>query len=434
MINETTTQSSTIFESAKRCIPGGVNSFSRSIVPHTVFSHGMGAYLFDVDGRRYLDYHAAFGPIVLGHCDPRVDRAVSATIGRLDLMGIGTTEVEVRVAEQVVQHIPSAEMVHFCNTGTEATYNAVRLARAVTGRMKLLKFQGCFHGSHDYLAMNIISPAERVGRSDPASAGILPAALANTLVAEFNNLSEVERVVKEHGRDLAAIILEPIPHNIGCVMPRPGFLEGLRKIATANSTVLIFDEVITGFRHGLGGYQKICGVMPDLTTLGKSIANGYPCAALCGRRDLMRRFNTADGDVLFAGTFNAHPVGMSAALATIEALEAEEVYKHTFRLGDKMRQGLSEIAARLHIPAVVAGFGSVFTVYFMDGPVSSYTDLLRNNSEFDAQFRKGLLEEGILMHPAALKRNHISASHTDQDIEMTLEKGETVLRRLTGAH
>ena len=434
MINEATTQSSAIFESAKRCIPGGVNSFSRSIVPHIVFSHAMGAYLFDVDERRYLDYHAAFGPIVLGHCDPKVDRAVSDTIGRLDLMGIGTTEIEVRVAEKVVHHIPSAEMVHFCNTGTEATYNAVRLARAVTGRNKLLKFQGCFHGSHDYLAMNIISPPERVGGSDPASAGILPAALAHTLVAEFNNLSAVESAVKEHGKDLAAIILEPIPHNIGCVMPRPGFLEGLRKMATANGTLLIFDEVITGFRHALGGYQEICGVMPDLTTLGKSIANGYPCAALCGRRDLMQRFNTGDGDVLFAGTFNAHPVGMSAALATIEALEAEDVYKHTFRLGDKMRQGLGEITGRLQIPAVVAGFGSVFTVYFMEGPVVSYTDLLRNNSEFDAQFRKGLLEEGVLMHPAPLKRNHISASHTDQDIEMTLKKVETVLRRMTRSH
>lgn len=417
-----------LFEAAQQAIPGGVNSFSRAIDPPIVVERAEGAYLYDADGRRYLDYHAAFGPIILGHCHAAVNRAVVDAISRVDLVGIGVTEFETELAELVRKYVPSAELVHFCNTGTEATYNAVRLARAVTGRTKLLKFQGCFHGSHDYLAMNVISAREKVGKKDPLSAGSLSEAIEHTLVAEFNNLEEVKSIVARDGSDIAAIILEPIPHNIGCVMPKQEFLEGLRKITRESGIILIFDEVITGFRHSLGGYQKISGVTPDLTTFGKAMANGFPCAAVCGRADLMNNFATGGGKALFAGTYNGHPIGMAAGIATIAELEKTATYPHMFRLGDKVRNGLREIFARLGVPNYIAGFGTIFTAYFMEGPVNSYTDLLRNNNKLDIAFRRELVRRGILVHPTPLKRNHISAAHKDEDIDFTLETAEAALR------
>lgn len=415
---------------ARAVIPGGVNSFTRTIDPPIVVRRAEGAYLYDAGGRRYLDYHAAFGPIVLGHCHPVVNRAVIDAIQHIDLVGIGVTELETKLAEMLHQHVPSAEMVQFCNTGTEATYNAVRLARAVTGRTKLLKFQGCFHGSHDYLAMNIITPRERIGQKDPGSAGMLAESVEHTLIAEFNDLDEVRSIVAREGHDLAAIILEPIPHNIGCVMPKQAFLEGLREEASANGIVFIFDEVITGFRHDLGGYQRLCGVRPDLTTFGKALANGYPCAAICGRADMLNNFATAGGKVLFAGTYNGHPVGMAAGIATVGELEDGAVYQHTFSLGDKVRSGMAEICRRVGVPAFVAGFGSIFTLYFMEGPVNSYTDLLRNNNQLDSAFRRELVARGILVHPAPLKRNHISAAHSQADIDFTLETVEAALQTI----
>jgi glutamate-1-semialdehyde 2,1-aminomutase len=417
-----------LFKTAQKAIPGGVNSFSRAIDPPIVVQKAEGAYLYDAEGRRYLDYHAAFGPIILGHCHPAVNRAVIDAIQRIDLVGIGVTELETELAELVQKYVPSADLVHFCNTGTEATYNAVRLARAVTGRTKLLKFQGCFHGSHDYLAMNVISPREKVGTKDPLSAGTLAEAIDHTIVAEFNNLEEVESIVAKQADDIAAIILEPIPHNIGCVMPKQEFLEGLRTITKQNGIVLIFDEVITGFRHDLGGYQRICGVTPDLTTFGKAMANGFSCAAVCGRRDLMNNFATGGGKALFAGTYNGHPVGMAAGIATVVELEKKQTYAHMFRLGDRVREGLREIFHRLGVPNHIAGFGTIFTAYFMEGPVNSYTDLLRNNNNLDVAFRRELVRRGVLVHPTPLKRNHICAAHTDADIDFTLENAEAALR------
>ena len=328
-------RSAALFERARAVIPGGVNSAMRALDDPLVWERAEGAYLYDVDGRRYLDYHAAFGPIVLGHNHPAVNQAVSDAINRIDLTGVGTTELEIAVAEKVVQHVPSADMALIVGSGTEATYHAVRLTRAVTGRRKLVKFQGCFHGGHDYLLMNVISPPEKMGKQDPGSAGMLSEAIDNTLVLPFNDIEALEATVLSQGHDIAAIILEPIPHNIGCVMPRTDFAQALRDLCDAHGIILVFDEVITGFRHGLGGYQEKLGILPDITALAKAIANGYPCAVVAGRADLMRRFSTAGGDVFLAGTYNGHPVATSAALATIEQLEDSSVYDHIFRLGEK---------------------------------------------------------------------------------------------------
>jgi glutamate-1-semialdehyde 2,1-aminomutase len=350
-----------------------------------------------------------------------------------DLTGAGLVELEIRLAETLCRHVPSAERVLLCNSGSEATYHAVRLARAVTGRKKLIKFQGCYHGWHDYLCMNVISPRERMGQRDPLSAGTLEESIAHTLVLTFNNLDEVDDTLRRERGQIAGIILEPIAHNIGCVLPKSGFLSGLRELATLHGALLIFDEVVTGFRHGLAGYQGYCAVAPDLTTLAKSMANGYPCAALCGKREYMDRFQTqVGGDVFFAGTYNGHPIAVAGALATIEELERRQVYERTFAIGGMMARELTGMLQRYRMRAHVAQFGSVFVLYFLEPPVENYSDLLRNDTDRDLRFRRAMIERGVFMLPLALKRNHISACHSEADVSRTLEAAEDVLRALAG--
>jgi glutamate-1-semialdehyde 2,1-aminomutase len=432
-IKKSQTNSQRLYAKACEVMPGGVNSAHRNFIPHLVIRETRGATIVDVDGNEYLDYQAAFGPPILGHNHSEVNRCVAESLSGALLPGAGTTELEIAVAEKLCKLIPSAEKALLCSTGSEATYHALRVSRAVTGRKKIIKFQGCYHGFHDSVLCNIISPAEKVGKLDPGSAGILAGTLDQTLVCKFNDLDDVEKAMQAHPSDVAAIILEPIAHNIGCVLPKPGFLEGLRKICSQHGTVLIFDEVITGFRHGLGGYQAICGVTPDLTTLGKAIANGFPMAAICGKAELMDHFKTrAGGDTFFAGTFNGNAASCAAALATIEIIERNPVHQHIFRLGDRLRAGLSEIHQRRGIRASVAGFGSVFLTYFMEGPIESYSDLLRNDQARFIEYRRGLFERGIFKLPVNLKRNHISYAHTEADIDRTLEACDDVLKEMFG--
>jgi glutamate-1-semialdehyde 2,1-aminomutase len=270
-----------------------------------------------------------------------------------------------------------------------------------------------------------------VGKRDPLSAGSLEEILNHTLVCTFNRLEEVEETVRRNAGEIAALIVEPIPHNIGCVLPLPGFLAGLREITKREGIILIFDEVITGFRHALGGYQEVCSVMPDLTTLGKAMANGYPMAALCGRRDLMDRFGTnLSGDVLFAGTYNGHPLACAATLATIDILENNKVYEYIFGLGKKMKSGLESIAQRLGIRATVSGFGSVFVLYFQDGPIETYSDLLRNDAQAFVKYRRGLMKRGIFELPLNLKRSCISFSHTEEHVNRTLNAAEASMKEM----
>jgi glutamate-1-semialdehyde 2,1-aminomutase len=417
-----------LLENAQRYIPGGTSSANRRVDPNLVFSRAQGAYLFDASGRRYIDYHAAFGPVILGHCNPEVNQRVSAVMAQIDLVGVGTNELEVQLAQKVVEHLPCAEQAIFCNSGSEATYAAIRLARAVTERKKLVKFQGCYHGWHDAVLMNVISAADKIGQKDPISAGMSAEVVENTLVLPFNDLEALSRAVEQQGEEIAAVIVEPIPHNIGCVMPHPDFLEGLRALTADHGILLIFDEVITGFRHSLGGYQQVSGVTPDLTTLGKAIANGFPIAALCGRADLLERLGPG-GDVIFAGTYNANPASVAAALATIEILERPGVYDRLFTLGEKMRTGLGEILARNGVEATVAGFGSIFVTYFMAPPISEYKDLLRNDAARFVAFRREMIAQGVYMLPVNLKRNHISLAHSEADIDETLEIAETIFKR-----
>ncbi|MCS7055276.1 MAG: aspartate aminotransferase family protein, partial [Thermoflexales bacterium] len=384
-------------ERARRVIPGGVNSGNRAIAGMPlVIREAHGAYFTDVEGKRYLDYHAAFGPIILGHNHPRVREAVCRAAEQVDLIGVGVTEMEIALAEKIAHHVPSAERVLLANSGSEATYQALRLARAVTGRQDIIKFQGTYHGWHDAVAMNVISPADKVGngKRDLLSAGMLPGVVERTHILPFNDVEAINDFMERRGEDIAAVLVEVIPHNIGCVLPRPGFLQTLRDLCDKFGCLLIFDEVITGFRHGLGGYQKISGVTPDLSTFAKAMANGYPIAALVGKAQYMQRYEPGGG-VFFAGTYNGHPHSVAAALATIAELEDGRVHAHCFALAERAADGLQQIADELGIPMTVARFGSVFVPYFMEGPIVSYSDLLRNDDVRDRWFRSQMCARGI---------------------------------------
>lgn len=418
-----------LHEEAKIYTPGGQHTAIRIIDPPLCVRRAEGAYLWDEDDKRYIDYHAAFAPIILGHCYPAVvDRVVDA-VRRNDLYGVSTTEGELALSKKIVEHVPSVEQILLCCTGSEATFHAVRLARAVTERRKIIKFQGCYHGWHDYVLRNVISEPQLVNKWDPGSAGMLHEAIENTLVCRFNSLEDVEHAVHDNPGEIAGVILEPIPHNVGCILPTQEFLEGLRTICDREGAILIFDEVITGFRHHIGGYQAISRVVPDITAMGKAIANGFPVAAIGGRRDLMQRFNTRiGGDVFFSGTFNGHASCLAAALATIETLESGDVHEHIFRLGERMREGLRAIIRRLGLPCMVAGFGSVFTIYFMEErTIRNFDDLLANDGDLYVRYRQELMKRGVFEIPMNLKRNHVSFSHTEKDIDWTLGVAEEAL-------
>lgn len=418
-----------LVERSRRVIPGGVNSANRSLPWPLVVRSASGSTFTDVEGRTYLDYHAAFGPYILGHNSPVVNDAVRQALERVDLIGAGVTEPEIALAETLHELVPSAERVLLTNSGSEATYAALRLARAVTGRAKIVKFQGAYHGWHDAVAMNVISPADRIGHPDPLSLGMVPEVVANTIVLPFNDVAALQATMDANGHEIAAILVEVIPHNIGCVLPRPDFLASLRALASEHASLLVFDEVITGFRHALGGYQSLVGVTPDLTVFAKAMANGFPIAAIVGLSTYMDRF-APGGGVFFAGTYNGHPVNVAAALATIGALRDGSVHAHTFALGRALADGLRAVAAEHGVPMTVAQFGSVVVPYFMEGRIESYEDLLANDNARDIWFRRSMCERGIFMLPTALKRNHISAAHTDSDIDRTLETARAVLGSL----
>jgi glutamate-1-semialdehyde 2,1-aminomutase len=427
-LTEHPSTSEQLLAEAAEVIPGGVNTCRRQSTHGLCFERGRGAYLWDLDGRRYVDYHAAYGAVFLGHSHPAVTERVSAAIRDTVLFGAGVTSAEVELARKIVEHLPSAEQVLVCNSGSEATYHAIRLARGVTGREKIVKFQGCYNGFHDYVLRNVLSAPELVGRRDPQSSGMLGAAIDATLIARFNDLDDVDAVLGEHPEQVAAVIVEPIAHNAPGLLPRAGFLEGLRALCDREGALLIFDEVITGVRHGLGGYQGIAGVLPDLTTLGKAIANGFPIAAVAGRRELMERYTTPPaGDVHFGGTYNGNAVAVEAALATIDQLEDGQAHQRVFALGERMRAGLAEIAARAGVPAVVGGFGSLFVLCFMDGPLETYDDVLRNDTALFMRYRRELIARGVFEMPESLGRSHISASHTEDDVDRSLAAAEEAL-------
>ena len=360
-----------------------------------------------------------------------MDAAVAGAVHKLDLMGLGTSEYEIAMARKIVEHIDSVDMVAICNTGSEATHHAIRLSRKATGRQKIIKFQGCYHGWHDYVLMNVVNPPEMLGKKMQHSGGMLDVVADYTTIVNYNDLEGLEQALKT--KEHAALLVEPIAHNMGCVMMTDEFAHGMRRLCTETGTVLIYDEVITGFRHGLGGYQEKVGIVPDLTTLGKAMSNGYPCAAVGGQAELMNNFLAAGGTVYFSGTLNAHPLGTVATVATISELEKPQFYERLFALGDHLRDGFCEIADRLGIPMVVAGYGSISVPYFRDPELGlpwTYTDLLSCDTETDMAFRSAMVERGMLMYTQPRSRLVLTAAHTRDDVDQMLEAAEDVLQGL----
>lgn len=432
-------ESGAILKKNRAYIPGGVVSVNRATDPEIVFTRGMGAYIWDADGNRYIDYHAAFAPHLLGHNPSCVtDRVIETLRSGASLYGSGTTVLEGTLAELICTNVPCVDSVQLLNTGSEATAQAIRLSRAVTGRDEIVVVEGGYNGWHNDVACNLMTPLERIGprlsRGEypfiPISAGIPRDHQRLVHIVNFNDLDSLEVVCRQN--PIAAFITEPILQNIGVVKPRPGYLEGLRELADHYGFVLIFDEVKTGFRHAIGGYASIAGVQPDLVVFGKAVANGYPMAVLGGRRDLMNWYVHPDPNqrVLLSGTYNAHPVPTAAAIATIERLLMNdgEVYTRLESLGAELQSQLEEVFERLSMRAVVARQGSALCIYFMDHEPEDWHDLATNHDfEFDVLMRKALIEEGVYFFPVATKQCSISLAHSKEDLAITVEKIEDFL-------
>ncbi|HZT68153.1 MAG TPA: aspartate aminotransferase family protein [Terriglobia bacterium] len=432
-------KSAEVFARNRNFITGGVVSVNRVTHPEIAFVKGEGAYIWDADGNRYIDYHAAFAPHFLGHNAPCVTEEVLRVLREhASLYGSGTTVLEGRLAELICRNIPWVERVQFLNTGSEATYQAIRLARAVTGRDDIIVMQGGYNGWHNDVSCNLMTPLERLGprvspgeyRYEPISAGVPASHQKLVHPVNFNDLESVEYVCRKY--PIAALITEPILQNVGIIKPLPGYLEGLRKLADQYGFILIFDEVKTGFRHSIGGYAKIAQVAPDLAVYGKALANGYPIAALGGKKELMDWFVHPDPSkrVLLAGTYNAHPVPTAAAIATIERLLKNdgEVYRHVQCLGEKMQAGLETVLGNLGLKAVVARQGSAFCVYFMDHCPRDWHDLASNHDfALDETLRQGLIERGVYFFPLATKQCSISFAHTAEDVDVTIERFQDTL-------
>jgi glutamate-1-semialdehyde 2,1-aminomutase len=426
-----------LFEEARKLTPGGVHSSIRFFDPYPIFiSKAKGSKIYDVDGNEYIDYHLAFGPVVLGHGHPGVVNAVKDQLSKGIIYGL-SNELEVEVAKKIKTHVPSAQMVRFCNSGTEATYHAIRVARAYTKRWKIIKFEGAYHGWHDYVSVSSSPSLRDAGpRESPASVpdtdGLPTEVAKNTIVVPFNDPEVLEKTIKKHKGDIAALITEPILHgNATCIPPKKGFLKILREITMKYDIVLIFDEVVTGFRHGIGGAQKLFNVTPDLTTFGKAMANGFPVAAVCGRKDIMEMFKPT-GRVDYGGTFNGNPISMAATLATIRELEKGDVCQRLFNLGENLRNQLNEIVAELELRAQAVGFGSVFQLLFTEKKIRDYRDTLTSNTELFKKFQREMMSKGIFILPHANKRCHLSAAHTNEDIRYTIQNVREILKNIRG--
>ncbi len=421
------TRSQELFEESKKVLVGGVNSPVRAMKPYPFFvKKAEGCRLVDEDDHSYIDYCLGYGPLILGHANPIVMDAVKSQLDNGTLYGT-PTELEIRFAEKVIRHVPSAEMVRFVNTGTEATMGAIRLARGVTKKSKIIKFEGAFHGAHDYVLVKAGSGATTHGVPD--SAGIPAETTENTILAPFNDESAVEDIVKKEGDDLACIILEPIIGNSGCVLPKKGYLQFLRKITAENNILLIFDEVITGFRLGLGGAQQHFGVTPDITTLGKILGGGLPIGCIAASREIMENMAPL-GPIYQAGTFNGNPLSAVAGLAALSELERGDVYKSLARSGEKMRQGLSDITMDLGVETRIYGAGSMYQMYFTKDDVVDYTSALRADKDLFLAYQRELLRQGVFLPPSQYECNFLSTAHTSEDLDFTLEAMDAALRKV----
>ncbi len=420
-------ESTRLFAAAQRLIPGGVNSPVRAFrgvggEPFCV-ARAEGARLWDVDGRAYIDYVGSWGPLILGHAAPAVVEAVAAAAARGTSYGAPTAG-EVDMAEAITAAYPSIEMVRLVSSGTEAAMSAIRVARGATGRDLLVKFDGCYHGHADSLLVKAGSGAATL--SIPDSRGVPAALAALTVTAPFNDIQAVRALFDAHGAAIAAVIVEPVAGNMGVVPPAPGFLEGLRELCTRHGAVLIFDEVITGFRIAYGGAQALYGVRPDLTCLGKIIGGGLPVGAYGGREDLMRHVAPLGG-VYQAGTLSGNPLAVAAGLATIRALGRADVYARLDALGLRLADGLAAGARAAGVTATVNRVGSMLTAFFAAGPITDYARARRSDTERYARFFHAMRERGVYFAPSQFEAAFVSLAHTDADIDATVKSAADAL-------
>ena len=424
-------RSQELFDRAQKVLPGGVNSPVRAfravdLCPRFI-TKAQGAYIYDADGKSYIDYVCSWGPMILGHDHPVVREAVEQAVK--DGLSFGApTEREVEMAELMTELVPNIEMVRMVNSGTEAVMSAIRLARGATGRDKIIKFEGCYHGHSDCLLVNAGSSALAGGH--PSSAGVPEDIVKHTLTAQFNRLETVEALLSEYPGQVACVIVEPVAANMGVVAPAPGFLEGLRALCDKSGALLIFDEVITGFRLALGGAQAYFGVKADLVTFGKIIGGGMPVGAYCGSRALMEQVAPC-GPVYQAGTLSGNPVAMAAGLAQLRYLKAHpEVYDYIGALAKELADGMREAAERHHAGVAVNQIGSLAAPFFTPNAVTTFVDAKGSDVGRYARYFKGMLERGIYLAPAQFEAMFLSAAHTRQDLARTLEAVDEALAEL----
>jgi len=425
-----TTRSQELFDRARELIPGGVNSPARAWTSvggtPLFFNRAEGSRIWDEDGNELIDYVCSWGPMILGHAHPAVLKAVQAAAINGTSFG-APTAAEVRMAELVVSAVPSIEMVRFVSSGTEATMSALRLARAYTGRNKIMKFIGGYHGHDDALLVSAGSAA--AGHGIPDSAGVHPDYARDTLVAPYNDLAAVEKLFADNPGQIAGLIVEPVAGNMGVVPPVEGFLEGLRTITEKDGALLLFDEVISGFRVSLGGAQSILGVTPDITCLGKIVGGGLPVGAYGASAEIMKTVAPL-GPMYQAGTLSGNPVAMAAGIAMLEELAKPGVYEELDRKGAALAKGLSEAFAEAEVPAVVNRVGSLLTVFFTGDPVIDMDSASATDRDLFGKFFHAIVEEGVYPPPSQFEAWFVSLAHTDQDIADTVAAAKRALAQI----
>lgn len=425
------TRSTDLYYQAQKAIPGGVNSPVRAFKgvggDPIFFKKGEGAYLIDVDDKKYIDYVGSWGPLILGHCHPNVVKAVSEVL--YSGMSFGApTELEVQLAEKIISLVPSIEKVRMVNSGTEATMTAIRLARGFTKRNKLIKFNGCYHGHSDGLLVKAGSGLLTLGI--PSTPGIPTSITEHTLTADFNNLDQVAQLFEKYPDDIATVILEPVAGNMGFVLPQSGFLQGLRELCDQYHAVLILDEVMTGFRVGLTGAQGIYNVIPDITTLGKVIGGGMPVGALGGKAEIMS-YLAPEGPVYQAGTLSGNPLAMAAGLATLREIEKSHFFADLEQMTQALISALSEVAQSLNIPLFTASLGGMFGFCFTDKErVYNYADIASSDEVLFKKFYHGMLNNGVYFAPSMYEAGFVSSAHSKKEIQITQAAAEKVLSTL----
>lgn len=423
-------RSAELFARAKKSIPGGVNSPVRSfgaVGGTPIFiEKAKGCRVTDADGNDYIDYLASWGPLILGHADPRVVHLMEREIRRGTSYGC-PTELEVDLAELVCQSVPSVESIRMVNSGTEASMSILRLARGVTGRNKIVKIEGCYHGHVDSMLVKAGSGLATLGI--PGTPGVTEGTTADTILIPYNNLDAAEKAMATHKDEVAALIVEPIAGNMGMIPPADGYLQGLRDLTERFGALLIFDEVITGFRVHLGGAQALYGVTPDLTMFGKIIGGGMPVGAYGGRRDLIESMAPVGG-IYQAGTLSGNPLAMTAGLATLQILQDESIYAELDRKSRMLSEGLGSAAAEAGVPVHQTRVGSMSGLLFQDGPVIDYEGALRSDTDRYAKFFHGMLAEGHYFAPSQFETTFVSVAHSEAEIEQTVDAARKVMKSL----